>query len=376
MTLFNPLSGAFGLDMGDHSFKLVQCKRARGKTEQYALTAWNATAIPPGVMDDGEIVNPDAAAKLIAMTVCNAHGCLNGKAVIASLPESKTFVKVITVAAGLNEEQVRQAVVKEIEDNVPLPADDLYFDWQYAAERESEPLAADNGNAADQQNERQVIYGAVSKKIADSYTDVLERAGLVPISLDIEATAIARALIAKDDLATSAIGLLDIGAERSSLVISEHGCVQISLSIPISGNEITEKISEGLAVTPDDAELLKKECGLDATRCGDNMWNILLPLIDDMTEKIRNALRFYKVGLPEGQKIDHILLCGGGARFKEIDTVLSRRLAIKVRRGNPFVNLAQSIPAKFPVDDALSYTVAIGLGMRATDEIARHRRAL
>ena len=121
----------------------------------------------------------------------------------------------------------------------------------------------------------------------------------------------------------------------------------------------------------------KKECGLDADRCEDKMWNILLPLIDDITDKIRNALRFYKIGFPQGEKIERLYLCGGGALYKEIDTVLSRKLTIKAQRGNALANIALKLPKAFPKkDDALMYATAIGLAIRAADENEMHHNSL
>ena len=121
----------------------------------------------------------------------------------------------------------------------------------------------------------------------------------------------------------------------------------------------------------DDAEKLKRECGLDANRCEDKMWSILQPLIDDMTEKIRNALRFYQIGFPEGTKIERLYLCGGGAQFHEIDSVLSHKLTIQVRRGDALANIDKRLPKGFAAEAPLQYATAIGLGMRAADERGR-----
>jgi Tfp pilus assembly PilM family ATPase len=152
--------------------------------------------------------------------------------------------------------------------------------------------------------------------------------------------------------------------------------VRISISIPLSGIDITASISDQLGVSMEEAEILKYECGLDPDRCEDKLWKVLLPLIDDMTDKIRNALTFYRVGFPQGKKIEKILLCGGGARFKEIDTVLSRKLTIKVRRSDPLVNAYQKFPRGFHSDHALPFATAIGLGLHAADENEMYHRFL
>ncbi|HTM68966.1 MAG TPA: pilus assembly protein PilM [Candidatus Binatia bacterium] len=386
MALLNPLSNTFGLDIGDRTFKLVQVRRGRGK-RPYKLIAWNSVDVPEGVMERGDIKDMDKAVEHIARLVRTAKGSLRGRACVACLPEAKTFIKIIEIPAGSSEADLRRAVIREIEQNIPLPPEDIYYDWQVLEEREAVPreeAAAPEPEtpavpvpSAAQKPPMKVLMGAAPKNLVDDYTTMLERAGLAPVALEIEAMAISRAIVPEDEEIDEALGILDIGATRSSLVIYDAGALQMSISIPISGIAITKLVSESLSVSFDDAELLKRECGLDATRCEDKMWKILLPLIDDMTEKIRNALRFYKIGFPQGKKIERLYLCGGGAQFREIDTVLSRKLTIKARRGDAVANLDQHLPREFPRrEDALGYATAIGLAMRAADENAKYRNAL
>jgi type IV pilus assembly protein PilM len=413
MALFNPLAKAFGLDIGDRTFKLVQVeRRGRDPKRPYRITAWNTVDVPEGVMEKGDVKDMDAAAKAVVQLVKTAHGKLAGRAAVACLPEAKTFIKIIEVPKGSGREEMERAVRKEIELNIPLPQEEIYYDWQSIdqsaasvpektviekpsggngpsprAKKSGDDAAAKTSAAAQEvsgagsekspptaPSPQRVLMGASPKKLADDYTTLLEKAGLTPVALEIEAMAISRAIVPTDAFMDEAVGLLDIGATRSSLVIYDSGALQMSISIPISGLAITQIISESLGISLSDAELLKQECGLDSDRCEDKMWNILLPLIDDITEKIRNALRFYKIGFPSGKKIERLFLCGGGAQFREIDTVLSRKLTIRTQRGDVLSSVDRKIPKTFPKkEDALKYATAIGLAMRAADENARHQ---
>lgn len=387
----NPLSNAFGLDIGDRTFKLIQMSKKRGKKGGYRIAAWGSIDVPEDVMERGEIKDMAKAAIYLGKLLNASKGKLSGRAVVACLPEAKTFIKIIEVDGVATEETLRKAVITEIEQNIPLPMDDIYFDWQRldtgthqhvpaagesdeSSPSEEAPTAApqDGTDAAPVRStpKTRVLLGAAPKQLVNDYTTLIERAGLAPITLEIEAMAIARAIIPDIQVEQEAIGILDIGATRSSLVICDDGALRMSISIPISGIAITKLVSESLGVNMENAEKLKRECGLDANRCEDKMWNILLPLIDDMTEKIRNALRFYKIGFPDGKKIERVYLCGGGAQFHEIDTVLSRKLTIKARRGDALVNVDPRLPKGFAGDDSLQYATAIGLGIRAAEEYA------
>lgn len=394
MALFNPLSDAFGLDIGDRTFKLVQvAKRHHGKYP-YRIVGWNSVDVPEGIMERGDIRDLDKAIERLTQLIRAPHGGVRGRAAVACLPEAKTFIKIIEAEKGAGDDTLRRAVMTEIEQNIPLPPEEIYFDWQNLDEKTKAEMTAEEKKKAEEtpaaeeepeaeappQPEKKekvrVLMGAAPKQLVDDYTALLEGAGLAPIALEIEATAISRAIVPENEIIDEAVGIVDIGATRSSLVIYDTGALQMSISIPISGMAITKLVSESLGVTMDDAELLKRECGLDANRCEDKMWKILLPLIDDMTEKIRNALRFYKIGFPSGKKIERLYLCGGGAQFHEIDTVLSRKLTIKVRRGDALANIDPRLPKDFPKQDSLMYATAIGLALRAADENEKYKSAL
>ncbi len=422
MAFFNPLSKAFGLDIGDRTFKVAQIAKVRRTKMPYRLTAWGSIAVPEGVMERGEVQDMAAAADFVNQLIGQTKG-LKGRGVVACLPEAKSFVKLVEIEKGLNDKDVQALVAREIEQNIPLKFDEIYYDWQQVEDapapkpeaRSQEPAAdkeedegrteeaadRENGeeetpaeaqgeaeertNGADEEEKEpaaepppavpgdrtRVLIAAAPKNIIDGYSQMLEMAGLAPLAFEIEAVAIARAIVPIDESFFDPIGILDIGATRSSLVIYDEGVLQMSISIPISGYELTKMIGEKLGISHDDAELVKVECGLDANRCEDRMWKILLPVIDDMSAKIRNALRFYKIGFALGKKIERLYLCGGGAHFREIDTVLSRKLTIKVRRGDALVNIRK--PKTFQDDKSLTYTTAIGLALRAADESEKYR---
>jgi type IV pilus assembly protein PilM len=391
--MFNPLSQAFGLDIGDRTFKVAQLACGGRPGQPCRLTAWGSISIPEGIMDKGEVLNMAQAAGYVRQLIDQTRG-LKGKAVIACLPEAKSFVKAVEIQPGISESEIKQAVLKEIEQNIPLKTDEIYYDWQIIQDQELPPaqpaaaaapettatealknadekkteteMGAETAAPAEAVPKSRILIAAAPKNLIDGYSQMLETAGLAPLAFEIEAVAIARAIVPYDEQFSEAVGILDLGATRSSLVIYDGGILQMSISIPISGYELTKIISEQLQISMSDAELVKVECGLDANRCEDRLWRILRPAIDDMCAMIRNALRFYKVGFPMGKKVERLYLCGGGAHFREIDSVLSRKLTIKVRRGDALINM--QMHKNFPEDKSLTYATAIGLGLRAVEE--------
>src|SRR3989339_1813701 len=139
--MLNPLSNAFGLDIGDRSFKLVQLGRPHGNKKGYRLNAWGIVDVPEGIMSNGNILDRSRAAALINKLVKSAVGHVGGRNVVACLPETKTFIKVIETGPNEKREQMASAVLKEIEDNIPLPKEEIYYDWQ-TVEPLPRPVAA------------------------------------------------------------------------------------------------------------------------------------------------------------------------------------------------------------------------------------------
>ncbi len=407
--MLNPVANAFGLDIGDKSYKLAQLQhRQKG---DYRLTALGQIDVPEGVMSGGEITDKKRGAELVSKLVKKSTGRVRGRAVVACLPEAKTFIKIIDAPTGQSKPELERAVLSEIEQNIPLPKEDIYYDWQLirpakhkpaidTAEKDEkapkkdrrgdtkkrraetdqetgdkkEPAATSPGkNTPDQ---AKILLGAAPKVLVDDLTEMLDMAGLAPVALEIEATAISRCIIPSKSGFAQAVGILDIGATRSSLVIYDRGLIQMSISIPIAGTTITQTLSKMLNVSLEDAEILKVECGLDSQRCENKIWTVLQPLIDDMAQKIRSALRFYKIGFPQGKNIEQLYVCGGGAHFREIDSVLSRKLTIKVERADSTINLKKPLPQRLRSAQDLSYTTALGLGIRAADEMKNQVKLL
>ena len=160
---------------------------------------------------------------------------------------------------------------------------------------------------------------------------------------------------------------MDLGATRSSFIIYDHGVIQFSLSLAFAGQEVTEKISNAMNLELAEAEKMKKECGLDPKKCKGNLKSALEGSLNELADKITQAIQFYKMHFPEKNPLTGIRLCGGGANLPALENYLSAKLKLKVRKANPWVNL---FPAgQLPMDEehSLLYATAIGLAIRAME---------
>lgn len=352
-----PFQHAFALDFGDNSIKVVQLSKKMGGN--FKLNHVSTLPLSEGIIIDGEIQKPEEVLRLLGSHLNNhSPGLIKTPWVVACLPEPKTYVQLIKVAvdplSGFIEES---AVLAEAPSYLPFEMDSVYLDWQ--------PVESGLPKEA----EALVSLAAVPKIVADSYTYLLNIAGFTPLALEVEALAIARAVINRNkDLTHEARGILDLGANRSSFIIYDHGIVQFSLTLPISGIKITKMIEERLQVTELEAEKIKKECGLDQRKCQGKLKEVLISVLEDLAAKIFQAVQFYKLHFPENEKLTGIRLCGGGANLPGLENYLSAKLKMKVRRANPWVNLFPVGKEPISLENSLGYTTAIGLAMRALEK--------
>ncbi|MCX6723257.1 MAG: type IV pilus assembly protein PilM [Candidatus Staskawiczbacteria bacterium] len=349
---------AFGLDINDLSLKIVKLKK---KSRGFTLVSFSEEKIPPNVIEDGVIKDEVILAKIIKSAYDKAKGKkIITKYVVASLPEEKSFSQVIQMPK-MSEEELKMAVPLEAENYIPMPIDEVYLDFQVIS-----PIK-------NSFNHPEVLIVAMPKKIVDSYVSCFKKAGLMPIILEAEAEAIARALVKKET--NSLLIMVDFGENNTNFIVFSGSSIRFTTSIPISSQSLTKAISELLKISFDEAEKLKIEYGLTGKKINDRaekVSQIIEPILKDLTDQVKKYLNFYRDHssfeylLPEG-KTEKIILCGGGAELKGLTDFMSKSLDISVEIGDPLINFLIKNPKNIIKENLLSFTTAIGLALRETN---------
>jgi len=338
----------FGLDISDLSLKLVGIKKRKNTNE---LINFNQAIVPPGYFDNGKIIKHQEIAQLIIELIHGAQGPkIKTKFVHACLPEKHAFVKLITIP-NMSEAEIPSAVEWAVEHHLPFALDEIYLDWQKIG---THPNGKD----------LHIMIGAAQKEIVDDYTKLLKLAKLTPLSLEVEAVSIARALINEQKVLTEAVGIIDLGATRSSLIIYSHNSVQFSMTLPISGEKITETISTTLALSPQQAENAKIICGLDQKKCKGGIKIILEKELNNLVDCIQSGLLYYKNNFDDNLPVTSLILCGGGAHMSQLNELLTDKTGIPVQVNNILKNIKVPHKIKLPTDTFLSTITAIGLALK------------
>lgn len=345
------MQSPFGLDISDLSLKLISFRR---KNKQIELVSHNQIKVPEGYFIDGEIKEKEKIIELIQTLISTTKGeKIKTPYLISALPETKTFIKLIEIPASFEEVDL-ETIKKEIIQHIPLPLEEVYLDWQKIATRK---------------DKLKILVSVCPKKIVESYLSLLEGAGLKPLAFEPESVSLSRAIVKEDFL--ESLVILDLGAKRSSIIVFDHGTIQFTITLSISGEKITKTISEKLKITLEEAEKAKIICGFEEKKCHGILKEILSSVVEDLIKKIKEAISFYKEDHlpPDHRKITKILLCGGGANFKSLEEILSQKLNLKVEKANPLLGLKFSSGLSLNQTEALVYTTAIGLALRELEGV-------
>jgi len=352
-----PFPDAFGLDIGDLSIKLVQLsnKSLLHQRPYFNLKNYRSIKLPPGLISNGELQKPEEVRQLILKLLkgTGKQKAIKSPWVVACLPETKSFIKLIELDVGYND-LTADNIIAAAKKHIPFEnPDEYYFQWQAVS---SQPTSS------------QILVGAIPKLIADSYTYLLESLGLGVVALEIEAISIARAMIsAQKDYTGEARAILDLGATRSSLIIVDKDMIQFSISLPHSGELVTTALMQKLHLTHEEAEKIKIAQGLEYTKTKDKASTVLIEMNEELIKHLQNALKFYYSHFENANKINHITMCGGCSITKRLDKILSSQLKISTRPGKPWKNLFTNSKIEMSDEESLTYATAIGLGLRAAD---------
>lgn len=353
-------SNCFGLDISDLSLKIAAVEK-KGKGLQ--LVSFGECGIPPGVMKEGEVQDEAGLVKAIQQILTQVKGKkIKTKNVVCCLPEEKSFLDVLQLPF-LPEGELRQAVSFEAENYIPVPLDEVYFDFEIL-----QPPAL-SAPVAGQPKIQEILIAATSKRIVDSYFSALKKAGLLPQVMEIEPLAIVRALL-KKETSTSPLLLIDFGASRTSFIIFSGSSIRFTSTITVSSQELTLAIAKNLNMPVKRAEKIKQAQGLEGDK---EVFDVMIPVLTDLTQQIKTHLDYYRSHVPGvpfargNGKMERIVLCGAGANLKGLTDFLTSTFKLKVCLADPWVNMEKPDPKNFPnlpSKEFLGYATAFGLAIR------------
>ncbi len=311
--------------------------------------------LPQNSMVENAITDVEQVGRSVDRVVKRSGTKTRGVAVAVSA--SHVITKTIVMPTGLKDQELEQQIEMEADHYIPYPLEEVNLDFEILGPSES--------NA----NENEVIIAACRKEIVDDYVAVVERSGLRPEIIDVDAFAMENAfsLIARQlpgGGMEKSIAILDFGATTTHMNVMHNNRSVYNRDHTFGGRQLTEEIQRRYGLSYEEAGLAKKVGGLP-----DNyQTDILQPFMEAMCQETMRALQFFYSSTPFNS-VDQILLAGGCAQIANIDELITDRLNIPTNVANPFssMSLASRIKPQTLSMDASSMMVACGLAMRSFD---------
>ncbi|MFN2239319.1 MAG: type IV pilus assembly protein PilM [Thermoanaerobaculia bacterium] len=337
-----------GLDIGSSAIKLVELKEK--KQGSYQLVKIGLEPLSPEAIVDGSIMD----SSMVVDTIQRLNSSLNVKNSNygTSLSGHSVIIKKISLPA-MSAEELGESIQWEAEQYIPFDINDVNLDYV--------PLTTPgSGENID------VILVAVKKEKINDYTSVIAQAGKSPQLVDVDAFAVQNAWEANYPVDEGRVmALVNIGASVTNVNIISGTSSLFWRDITFGGNQYTDAIQRELSLSFAEAEGLKR-----GQPAGDHTIQQVIPILNSVSEdfasELRKTLDFF-TATSGAERVDAIMLAGGGASVLNLETILRDKFGIEVEVMNPFRNISFNegeFNPEWISDIAPSMAVAVGLAIR------------
>lgn len=317
--LFYHKKPAFGLDIGSQAVKLMQLDVA-GRNAH--VKAFGSIETDDKLMKDGVITNIPGAAELIDKLLSEQlHGKLTTNRVVMSVPVSSVYTRVINLPV-MGKKELADAVKLEVEQSVPVPAKNLYYDYE----------TTDIGDP----DNRLVRMVAVPKAIVDAYSAICEMLGLDLSLIQTNIRADAQLCLLYENLdGNNPYIILDIGGNAIDIGILDN-TLRVTGTVDEGGNSLTKAIAKKLKVSEAKAHSAKVTHGISAGPQQKKIQEAVTPILDKAVKEIERMVRFYEERVKPDSEVSQVLIVGGGANMPGLAEYLTDATRIATRVSSPW----------------------------------------
>lgn len=316
--------GPAAVDVSTQTVRVMRLKRSHGRfvpdvyTEKKIDSGSDIINLPK----TKNIDSPGATALIKALSDLKKE--LRLQYVALCLPEAETYTYKLRLPKEV-EADVYTAVKYSLEDNVPLKIDDALFEYAILP---SQTVSA-------QEETIDVVVTVFPRSIIAFYTEILHRAGLLPICFQSEPIAVANSVVKEGDYDPYlVIRLLD---DRVNVSIVERNVVQYDSAILVSPKDVL--------ANPDGEKAAELKSSLNKL------------LVFWFTDREYGE---------EHKKIQTALVVGEQAMSDEIHEYLERHLKINIESADAWANcfdIQRCVPS---IDRATSLMYAPAIGLAVT----------
>lgn len=340
-----------GVDISDTSLKYIAFEPTTRIGVDRKISDWGEIKIPNGVVQRGQVNDMGQLVSVLK----EFKTATDADFIRVSLPEEKAYLFETEVKANVPLKEVKSLLEFRLEENVPIPSKDVFFDYQL--------LPNENDD-----KKIKVAVAAYAKETIQTYYNACIEAKLHPLSFEVEAQAMARAVVPRDRHGSTM--LVDFGKTRTGIGIVHDNALLYTSTIDIGGDKLSQSMRKVLGEGMAESELtkLKNQQGLVRGADSSDVHDSLLATISVIKDELATRMQYWHMRNGGERRISSVVMCGGSVNMKGLPNYMTESLGVNCVRGNVWENtfsLEDNIP---PIDKrhSFGYATAIGLALKDT----------
>lgn len=344
--LFGKKNSVLGIDIGTSSIKVVELTKTGQNIELTNYVSYYRMRHQqtfPFQTTSFSFFEEDVAAKL--RESLDAAGIKTKEANFA-LPGFSGFFTTIELPQ-MEPGEIREAVKYQSYKYIPLPLQEIEIDYEIIQDENQ------NNNIV------KVLVVAIPKDIIQKYQNLATLAGLNIRFLEIESFSDVRSLLWQS---RETAAIVNIGDRATNIVVVDKGHIRVSDSLDFAGFHITKSLADGLNISFQRAEEIRKEKGI-TREIGTLVSVPIFSVIDKIIFGLQKAISAYTSRNPWA-KVQRIVLSGGIANTPGLCEYFSSKMNIKTEIGQPFNRIIYNPALQNTINEiGPSYSVAVGAAL-------------
>lgn len=348
-----------GIDIGSSAIKIVQLRKKNGRA---MLETYGELALGPyGGRGVGQAVQlpPEKIATGLKDMMNEKEVNVTTRKSGLSIPFASSLMAEIELP-NVSEKQLSVMIPLEARKYIPVPISEVMLDWSLIPKSEVMDNAGPVQNPA--LSSLNVLVVAIHNDTIARYQTIVSQAGLDASFFEIEIFSTIRSVL---DETLRPVLVIDMGAATTKLYIVERGVIRNSHTVNRGSQDITVTLAQSLGITPEEAELRKREVGL--LGADPNVTEIITLSLDYIFAEVNSTMLSFEKKY--NKTISKTMLVGGGAILKGLLDHAKNNLKTEVELGMPF----NKVTAPAFLDNILretgpEFAVAIGLALRKLAE--------
>ena len=343
-----------GLDIGSSSVKVCEMQdRSKRSNARYRVQKLGIAPIPPGSIADGEIIDSGAVVAAIRQVMLEQK--IKSKKVAISVSGQQVMIKKMTFQL-MSQSELAESIRWEAESFFPAGQSINNYVLDYTVSDERKP----DGNM-------DVILVACKKDKFESYMNCAVQAGLKPILTYVDSFALQNAYDANTTPSgfDEVVALVNIGASFTNLCMLIGRKSVFWRDISFGGNRYTQKIMDDWGVTREGAEDLKRGVPAENRELSEVEPSIAA-VSNSFADELSRNTEFFRTNF-KVDRLDRIVLAGGGAKVSNLVGILKDRFRITVETLNPFDSVEldkRTVAPDKAMDIGCAASVVLGLALR------------